>query len=69
MDGIVDFFRGTEIDVLKSLNFEHYKPQLICVEIHEKEIELSKIYRFLVDKKYELIWSGVFSYIFKRLQN
>ena len=34
-------------------------------------IKESKINVFAkkVDKKYELIWSGVFSYIFKRLQN
>jgi FkbM family methyltransferase len=60
---------GADLKVLKGLSFDKFKPELICVEIHEKEIELSKIYRFLVDKKYELIWSGVFSYIFKRLQN
>jgi FkbM family methyltransferase len=60
---------GADLKVLKGLSFDKFKPELICVEIHEKEIELSKIYKFLVDKKYELIWSGVFSYIFKRLQN
>ena len=60
---------GADLKVLKGLSFDKFKPQLICVEIHEKEAELSKIYKFLVDKKYELIWSGVFSYIFKRLQN
>ena len=60
---------GADLKVLKGLSFDRFKPELICVEIHEKEIELSKIYKFLVDKKYELIWSGVFSYIFKRLQN
>ncbi|MDA7565601.1 FkbM family methyltransferase [Candidatus Pelagibacter sp.] len=60
---------GADLKVLKGLSFNRFKPELICVEIHEKEIVLSKIYKFLVDKKYELIWSGVFSYIFKRLQN
>ena len=60
---------GADLKVLKGLSFDKFKPELICVEIHEKEVELSKIYKFLVDKKYELIWSGVFSYIFKRLQN
>ena len=60
---------GADLKVLKGLSFDKFKPELICVEIHEKEVELSKIYKFLLDKKYELIWSGVFSYIFKRLQN
>ena len=60
---------GADLKVLKGLSFDKFKPELICVEIHEKEVKLSKIYKFLVDKKYELIWSGVFSYIFKRLQN
>ena len=60
---------GANLKVLEGLSFNKFKPELICIEIHEKEIELSKIYKFLVDKKYELIWSGVFSYIFKRLQN
>ena len=60
---------GADLKVLEGLSFDKFKPELICIEIHEKEIELSKIYKFLVDKKYELIWSGIFSYIFKRLQN
>ena len=60
---------GADLKVLKGLSFDKFKPELICIEIHEKEVELSEIYKFLVDKKYELIWSGVFSYIFKRSQN
>ena len=60
---------GADLKVLKGLSFDKFKPELICIEIHEKEVQLSEIYKFLVDKKYELIWSGVFSYIFKRLQN
>jgi len=60
---------GADLKVLKGLSFDKFKPELICIEIHEKEVELSEIYKFLVDKRYELIWSGVFSYIFKRLQN
>ena len=60
-----------EIGALKEVlskidNFNKFEPELICVEIHEKEIELSEIYKFLVHKKYELIWSGIFSHIFKR---
>ena len=57
---------GADLKVLKGLSFDKFKPELICIEIHEKEIELSEIYKFLVHKKYELIWSGIFSHIFKR---
>ena len=60
---------GADLKVLKGLSFDKFKPELICVEIHEKEVKSSKIYKFLVDKKYELIWSGTFSHIFKKLQN
>ena len=60
---------GADLKVLKGLSFDKFKPEMICVEIHEKEVELSEIYKFLVNKKYELIWSGIFSHIFKRLQN
>ena len=55
---------GADLKVLEGLSFEKFKPELICVEIHEKEISESKIYKFLVDKRYKLIWSGVFSHIF-----
>jgi hypothetical protein len=41
----------------------------VCDEIHEKEIKQSDIYNFLADKNYELLWSGVFSHIFRRLKN
>jgi FkbM family methyltransferase len=67
----VDFLdidvEGADLKVLKGLSFDKFKPELICIEIHEKEVELSEIYKFLVDKKYELIWSGVFSHIFKSI--
>ena len=58
---------GADLKVLKGLSFDKFKPELICIEIHEKEVELSEIYKFLVDKKYELIWSGIFSHIFKSI--
>ena len=58
---------GADLKVLEGLSFDIYKPELICVEIHAKEIKKSDIYNFLVDKNYELLWSGVFSHIFKRL--
>jgi len=60
---------GADFKVLEGLSFDKFKPELVCVEIHEKEIKKSTIYNFLIDKNYELLWSGVFSHIFKRLQN
>ena len=58
---------GADLKVLRGLSFEKFKPELVCVEIHAKEIKKSNIYNFLIDKNYELLWSGVFSHIFKRL--
>ena len=55
---------GADLKVLEGLSFEKFKPELICVEIHAMKIDESEIYKFLVDKKYKLIWSGVFSHIF-----
>jgi FkbM family methyltransferase len=58
---------GADLKVLEGLSFEIYKPELVCVEIHEKEIKQSVIYNFLINKDYGLIWSGIFSHLFKRL--
>ena len=58
---------GADLKVLEGLSFNKFKPELICIEIHSKEIKKSDIYNFLIDKNYELLWSGVFSHIFKRL--
>ena len=56
---------GADLKVLEGLSFDKFMPKLICVEIHENEIKKSKIFKFLNNKKYQLIWSGVFSHIFK----
>ena len=58
---------GADLKVLRGLSFDKFKQELVCVEIHAKEIEKSDIYNFLIDKNYKLLWSGVFSHIFKRL--
>ena len=58
---------GADLKVLRGLSFDKFKPELVCVEIHAKGIKKSNIYNFLIDKNYELLWSGVFSHIFKRL--
>ena len=60
---------GADLKVLEGLSFDKFKPELVCVEIHAKEIKQSDIYKFMADKNYELLWSGVFSHIFKRLEN
>ena len=68
---------GNEINVLKSLNFKKYKPNLICIEIHNQKklynlnynyLKTNQIYKFLINKKYKKIWSKEFSFIFKRAQ-
>ncbi len=57
---------GADLQVLKGLNFSKRKPKLICVEIHQKNFKKHKIYRFLIKKKYKLIWHVSFSFLFKR---
>ena len=62
---------GSDFEILKKFNFKRYKPELICVELvdnfnpNNKIIKKNKIYKFLVNKKYKLLWSGHFSHIFK----
>ena len=57
---------GADLQVLKGLNFPKRKPKLICIEIHQKNFKKHKIYRFLIKKKYKLIWQKSFSFLFKR---
>jgi hypothetical protein len=65
---------GSDLEILKKLNFKKYKPELICVELvdsfnpNSKIIKKNKIYKFLVNKKYKLLWSGHFSHIFKAMR-
>ena len=56
---------GADFKVLEGFSIEKYKPELICIEIHQKDTKESMISKYLQDFKYELIWSGVFSHIFK----
>ena len=56
---------AVDLKVLQGLSFEKFKPELICIEIHEKNLKESQTFKFLKDYNYELIWSGVFSHIFK----
>ncbi len=56
---------GADFRVLLGLNFEKYKPKLICVEINNKNIKDDNIYKFLTNKGYVLIWSNIYSHLFK----
>lgn len=56
---------GTDFFVLQGLNFSKFKPELICIEIHDQNIKESKVFKFLDQNNYELIWSGIFSHIFR----
>ena len=56
---------GADLKVLKGLSFEMTNPELICVEIYDKNLKESETYKFLINLNYELIWSGVFSHIFR----
>ena len=56
-----------EVEVLKSLNFNEYKPKLICIEIHLKNKKLLKFhptYLYLKRNKYEKIGYRKFTYFF-----
>ena len=56
---------GADLKVLKGLSFKKFRPELICVEIHDKNLKESETFKLLNNLNYELIWSGVFSHIFK----
>ena len=56
---------GADLKVLQGFSIKKFKPELICVEIHEKNIKESEIHKILINFDYELIWSGVFSHIFR----
>ena len=66
---------GADLKVLEGLSFDKFQPKLVCIEIYDKkdfnnlrfDLKESDIYKFLINKNYELIWSGVFSHLFKRL--
>ena len=55
---------GADYDVLKSLDFNIYRPRLICVEIDIKNIKQSEIYIFLKKMRYTRRWSATFSHLF-----
>ena len=63
---------GHDLEVLQSLNFNEYLPDVICVEIFPNQGNFDNFdlittaeYKFLYKNNYELYWSGFFSHIFK----
>ena len=77
---------GAELDVLKSLDFKYYEPQLICIEIHSItakdksnksiqtiddtiDVRSNDIYKYLIKKKYKVIWKKEYSFIFENRNN
>ena len=69
---------GYELDALKSLNFSIYKPQLICIEIHNIKkmydtnynyLKTNMIYNYLINKRYKVVWKYKYSFIFERKNN
>ena len=69
---------GYELDALKSLNFSTYKPQLICIEIHNikkmydtnyKYLKSNEVYNYLINKDYKIVWKNKYSFIFERNNN
>ena len=70
-DQKIDFLNvdaeGADFEVLQSLDFNKYSPELICIEVTEKDLENSDVFNFLYKNRYKKIWSGVFSHIFKKI--
>ena len=67
---------GHDLEVLQSLDFHKYFPEVICVEIfpeygnfNDFNLKTTPEYKFLVDRNYDLYWSGYFSHIFKINRN
>ena len=66
---------GVELGVLKSLNFKKYRPQLICIEIHNSQkmydtnynyLKSNNVYKYLINKNYKVVWKKKYSFIFER---
>ena len=50
---------GADMSTLRSLNFEIYRPKIICVEITDKILENSDIFKFLIKLNYKKKWSSI----------
>ena len=50
---------GNDFEALSSINFDTYRPRIICIEIDEENILDSNIYKYLINLNYKKIWSSV----------
>jgi FkbM family methyltransferase len=70
-DKKIDFLNidaeGADFEILQSLDLNKYSPELICIEVIEKDLENSDVFNLLYKNRYKKIWSGVFSHIFKKI--
>ena len=55
---------GADFEALKSLDFNIYRPKLICVEIYDEDIERSDINVFLKKLSYSKQWSATYSHLY-----
>jgi hypothetical protein len=73
-DRPIDFLtvdaEGYDLAVLKSLDFERYRPGLVAVELHKPTltaVQGDPLYRFLTDRGYDIVnWTGP-TLLFKRV--
>jgi hypothetical protein len=49
---------GADFEAIQSLDFEIYKPSIICIEINELNVLKSQTYNYLTKKGYKMIWSS-----------
>jgi hypothetical protein len=49
---------GADLEALNSLDFNIYRPKIICIEITDSNIEITQTYKFLKNLKYNKVWSS-----------
>ena len=57
IDFLNNRFRRADYEALQSLDFNIYRPKVICVEINDKDI-LARTYLTFNNLKYKLVWSS-----------
>ena len=57
---------GMDFEILKSLDFHNFRPELICIEDHEFNRDKSEIRRLMIDNNYRLEKNNHPSYIYYR---
>lgn len=62
---------GHDYEVLQGLDLKKYSPKIICIEISplvdekNKNYKDTKIFKYLLENNYKLIWKGFNSFIFE----